>query len=95
MAHRHQSCIVFLFISIVLLLTKYATFSTYNGADDLHYAMLSSKAITHGYKPLLPYDGYAGRVIPILWQALWFKIFGINDLSIQLPSLTALMLLQH
>lgn len=95
MKQRHQSYIVFLFLSIVLLLTKYATFSTYNGADDLHYALLGSKALTHGYNPFLPYDGYAGRIIPILWQALWFKVFGINDLTIQLPSLTALILLSY
>jgi hypothetical protein len=87
------SYVVFLFVSLILLLTKYAVFSSYNGADDLHYAMLSSRMLTHQFNPFLPYDGFAGRVIPIAWQAIWFKLFGINDLTMQMPSLSVLIAL--
>ena len=90
---RHYCYAVFLFLTVILLLTKYAVFSSYNGADDLHYALLSSRILNHQFDPFLPYDSFAGRIIPIFWQACWFKIFGINDLSMQLPSLSILIAL--
>jgi dolichyl-phosphate-mannose-protein mannosyltransferase len=90
---QYYCCAVFACLTFLLLFTKHAVFSSYNGADDLHYAMLSSRMLNHQFNPFLPYDAFAGRVIPIFWQACWFEVFGINDFSMQMPSLSILIVL--
>ena len=80
---------------IVMVATRLAVFNSYNGTDDLHYAMLSAKMLQGTFNPFEAGDIFSGRFLLIAWQALWFKLFGINDLSMQMPAVTGLIALAY
>ena len=87
--------LVFWFVTLIMLLTRYASFYSFKGSDDLHYAFLSSHVLNGSYDMFIAQDIYAGRAVVVLYQALWFKLFGINDFTMCMPSLTVLILLAY
>jgi hypothetical protein len=80
-------------IALLMLFTRFAILYTYNGADDLHYAFLSSKMLNGSYDMFFANDIFSARLLPVAYQALWFKVFGINDFSMMMPSLSLLIVL--
>ncbi len=80
-------------VALLMLFTRFAILYTYNGADDLHYAFLSSKMLNGSYDMFFANDIFSARLLPIAYQALWFKVFGINDFSMMMPSLSLLIVL--
>jgi hypothetical protein len=87
--------LMFWFVTLVLLITRYAIFYGYKGSDDLHYAFLSSEVLNGNYDLFFANDIYSGRVVVVLYQALWFKMFGINDFSVCMPSISVLIILAY
>ena len=87
--------LVFWFVTLIMLVTRYASFYSFKGSDDLHYAFLSSHVLNGSYDMFIAQDIYAGRAVVVLYQALWFKLFGINDFTMCMPSLTVLILLAY
>jgi len=87
--------LAFCFVTLVMLVTRYAGFSGFKGSDDLHYAFLSNNVLNGSYDMFFAQDIYTGRTLVVLYQALWFKLFGINDLSMCMPSLSVLILLAY
>ncbi len=95
--HRKKSFVLFTFcfVTLVMLVTRYLGFYTFKGSDDLHYAFLSSRVLNGSYDMFFAQDIYAGRPVVVLYQALWFKIFGINDFSMSMPSISILIVLAY
>ena len=87
--------LVFWIVTLVMLVTRYVSFYSFKGSDDLHYAFLSSHVLSNSYDMFFAQDIYAGRAVVVLYQALWFKLFGINDFSMCMPSLSVLILLAY
>jgi hypothetical protein len=87
--------LVFCCVTLVMLFTRFACLYTHNGADDLHYAFLSSKVLNGSYNMFFADDIFSARPLVIMHQAVWFKIFGINDLSVSMPSLVVLIILAY
>ena len=87
--------LVFCCVTLVMLITRYFSFYTFKGSDDLHYAFLSSSVLNGSYDMFFAQDIYAGRAVVVLYQALWFKIFGINDFSMSMPSISILIVLAY
>ncbi len=85
--------LIFWAVTLVMLFTRFACLYTYNGADDLHYAFLSSRLLHGNYDMFFANDIFSGRVLVVAYQALWFKISGINDFSMSMPSLSLLIIL--
>jgi hypothetical protein len=85
--------VIFCCVTLLMLFTRFACLYTYNGADDLHYAFLSSKMLNGSYDMFFANDIFSARLLVVGHQALWFKIFGINDFSMSMPSLCLLIIL--
>jgi hypothetical protein len=86
---------IFCCVTLLMLVTRFASLYTYNGADDLHYAFLSSKVLNGSYNMFFENDIFSARPLVILYQALWFKLFGIIDFSMSMPSLSLLIVLAY
>jgi hypothetical protein len=84
-----KNSVLFTFLSITLfyLFIRWLIFSGFNGTDDLHYAMLASRMLDRHYSPFVPNDIFAGRIFLICYQALIYKIGGINIISTQAGTL--------
>jgi hypothetical protein len=93
--HTNKLFVQLLFwgVTLVMLITRYASLYTYSGADDLHYAFLSSKMLHGSYNIFFENDIFSARTLVIAYQAVWFKLFGINDFTMCMPSLSLLILL--
>ena len=87
--------LIFCCVTLVMLVTRYASFYTYSGADDLHYAFLSTKLLNGSYDFFFANDIFSARALVVLYQALWFKLFGINDFTMCMPSLSLLIVLAY
>ena len=87
--------LIFCCVTFIMLATRYAGFYTFRGSDDLHYAFLSSKVLNGNYDMFFAQDIYAGRSVIVLYQALWFKLFGINNFTMCMPSLSVLITLAY
>jgi hypothetical protein len=87
--------LIFCCVTLLMLCTRYAGLYTYNGADDLHYAFLSSKILNGSYDMFFANDIFSARAVVVGYQAVWFKIFGINDFSMCMPSLSLLIILAY
>jgi hypothetical protein len=87
--------LMFWSVTLVMLITRFAILYTYNGADDLHYAFLSSKMLNGSYDMFFANDIFSARLLPVAYQALGFKLFGINDFSMSMPSLSLLIVLAY
>jgi hypothetical protein len=87
--------IAFCCVALIMLCTRFACLYTYNGADDLHYAFLSSNMLNGSYDMFFANDIFSARLLPVAYQALWFKVFGINDFSMCMPSLSLLIILAY
>jgi hypothetical protein len=87
--------LAFCCITILMLATRYAGFYSFKGSDDLHYAFLSNHVLNGSYDMFFAQDIYAGRTLVVMYQALWFKLFGINDLTMCMPSLSVLIILAY
>jgi hypothetical protein len=83
---------VFWIVTLVMLCTRYLAFCSYSGADDLHYAFLSNNFLNGNYDFFVADDIYSARALVIIYQAIWFKIFGINDFSMCMPALSLLII---
>lgn len=83
--------LIFWGVTSVMLFTRFACLYTYNGADDLHYAFLSSKLLHGSYSMFFANDIFSARLLVVAYQALWFKVSGINDFSMSMPSLSLLI----
>ncbi|MBL7702035.1 MAG: hypothetical protein JNM14_07275 [Ferruginibacter sp.] len=82
-------------VTILMLAARYFSFYGFKGSDDLHYAFLSNHVLNGRYDMFFAQDIYAGRAVPVLYQALWFRLLGINDFTVCLPSLSVLILLAY
>lgn len=82
-------------VTLIMLITRYLSFYTFKGSDDLHYAFLSNTVLNGSYDMFAAQDIYAGRTAVVFYQALWFRLFGINDLTMCMPSLSALIVLAY
>jgi hypothetical protein len=78
----------FILITILYLITRIILFKGFNGTDDLHYAMLSSKMINGSYSAFNRFDIFSGRVLLIFWQAFIYKLFGITVFSTQIGTIS-------
>jgi len=87
--------LAFCCVTLIMLVTRYACFYSFKGSDDLHYAFLSNHVLNGSYDMFVAQDIYAGRTAVVFYQALWFKLFGINDLTTCMPSLSVLMVLAY
>ncbi len=87
--------LAFCCVTLIMLITRYACFYTFKGSDDLHYAFLSSNVLNGSYDMFFAQDIYAGRTLVVLYQALWFKLLGINDFSMCMPSVSVLIILAY
>lgn len=87
--------LTFCCLTLAMLISRYAGFYTFKGSDDLHYAFLSNHVLNGSYDMYFAQDIYAGRTVVVLYQALWFKLSGINDFSMCMPSLSVLILLAY
>ncbi len=95
MDNKKMLQLVFWSVTLVMLTARYASFYTFKGSDDLHYAFLSSSVLNGSYDMFVASDIYSGRAVVILYQALWFKLFGINEFSMCMPSLSILIILAY
>lgn len=95
--YKKKSFVLLLFccVTLVMLITRYFSFYTFKGSDDLHYAFLSSRVLNGSYDMFFAQDIYAGRTLVVFYQALWFKVFGINDFSMLMPSISSLIVLAY
>ena len=95
--YKRRSFVLLAFccVTLITLITRYASFYTFKGSDDLHYAFLSSEVLNGNYDMFFAQDIYAGRTAVVYYQALWFKLFGINDFSMCMPSLSILIILAY
>ena len=87
--------LIFWGVTLVMLFTRFACLYTYNGADDLHYAFLSSKLLHGSYNMFFVNDIFSARLLVVGYQALWFKVSGINDFSMSMPSLSLLIVVAY
>jgi 4-amino-4-deoxy-L-arabinose transferase-like glycosyltransferase len=95
--HTNKVFVLLLFccVTLVMLISRYLSFYGFKGSDDLHYAFLSSRVLNGTYDMFFAQDIYAGRPVVIFYQALWFKLFGINDFSMSIPSISVLIVLAY
>lgn len=77
---------IFILITIFYFITRILLFRGFNGTDDIHYAMLSSKFLKGGYSAFNRFDIFGGRVLLICFQAFLYKILGITVFSTQIGS---------
>jgi len=83
---------IFAIISIIYIATRELIFKGFNGTDDLHYAMLASRMIKGTYSPFVKGDIFSGRVLLIAWQALVYRIGGINVFTTKATTIFAIVL---
>lgn len=78
---KYKPLITFSGASLLFIVSQWILFTNYNGADDLHYAMLAAKLTRGEFNPFERGDIFTGRVLLISFQALIYKVFGISVLS--------------
>ncbi|HEX5154372.1 MAG TPA: hypothetical protein VFW07_23150 [Parafilimonas sp.] len=83
---------IFIFVSIIYLLTRWITFKGFNGADDLHYAMLAADMLHGQYHPFAITDVFAGRILLVSLQALIYFVAGISIYTSQLGTMAITIL---
>ncbi len=88
----YKSFIAFAAISTVYVVTRWAIFKSFNGTDDLHYAMLAANMLKGKYNPFASRDIFSGRVWLIAWQAMFYRLGGINVFTTQAPAILAVLL---
>jgi len=70
--------LIFVFVTIIYLISRWLTFKGFTGEDDLHYAMLASNMVHGNYDPFVPGDIFAGRILLIAFQSLLYGLGGIS-----------------
>jgi hypothetical protein len=86
---KNSALLTFLLISIIYLLTRWLIFNGFNGTDDMHYAMLAARMMRHQFSPFVSDDIWSGRVLLIGFQAMIYRLGGINVLTTQLGTILA------
>lgn len=86
---KYKPFITFSTVTLLFVVSQWVLFNGYNGADDLHYAMLSAKMLKGQYNPFEPNDIYSGRILLISIQAFIYKIFGISVLTTSAGTIVA------
>jgi len=89
---RNIRFFLFSIISLLYIVTRVVIFKGFNGTDDLHYAMLASNILKGTYNPFTSGDIFSGRVLLVAWQALIYKVGGINIFTTQAGTLFAVLL---
>lgn len=92
MQPKQKLYLSFFVITAIYILSRWVTFKGFNGADDLHYAMLASNMIKGDYTPFNANDIFSGRVLLIALQALVYYIGGINVFTTQATTIAATVL---
>lgn len=77
---------------MVYVATRIVIFKGFDGTDDLHYSMLASRMLKGTYSPFVENDIFSGRVLLIAWQALIYRVGGINIFTTQAPAVFAMLL---
>jgi hypothetical protein len=80
---------LFALITLFYLASRWFIFLGFNGTDDLHYAMLSSRILTGTFDPFVPNDIYCGRIALLTFQAIIYQLGGISVLTTQIGTVLA------
>ena len=83
---------LFALITLFYLSTRWFIFLGFNGSDDLHYAMLSSRMLTGTFDPFVPNDIDCGRILLLGFQAIIYRLAGIGILTTQIGTIVATVL---
>jgi len=81
--------LTFICITLFYLATRWFIFLGFNGTDDLHYALLSSRILNHTFNPFVPNDIYSGRIVLLGIQSFIYRLGGISVLTTQIGTILA------
>jgi hypothetical protein len=87
--------LIFVFVTIIYLISRWLTFKGFTGEDDLHYAMLASNMVHGKYNPFVPGDIFAGRILLIAFQSLIYGLGGIRIFTTVLGTMLVTMLCSY
>src|ERR1700712_3122247 len=92
MKQTYIFALTFITVTLFYLGTRWFLFLGFNGTDDLHYAMLSSRLLRGTFSPFVPNDIFCGRIALIGFQSFIYWLAGIGVLSTQIGTLFATIL---